>query len=74
MTNTIQPLQPHQAGTREPNAYETKLAGAIEEVFGTGRHDLPGLVDGLNDMGVLGPGGEPWTEASFGDEIKQLGA
>jgi len=25
-------------------------------------------------MGVLGPGGEPWTEASFRDEIKQLGA
>lgn len=74
MTNAIRPLEPHQARSGEPTPYERKLAGAIEEVFGAGRHDLPGLVEGLNDMGVLGPGGEPWTEASFRDEMKLLGA
>ncbi len=74
MTNAIRPLDPHQARTHEPTAYEMKLAGAIEEVFGSGRHDLTGLVEGLNDMGVLGPGGEPWTEDTFRDEIKQLEA
>jgi hypothetical protein len=67
-------LVEHQARTSDPTAYEVKLSGAIEEVFGVGRHDLAGLVSGLNDMGVLGPGGQPWTEESFRDEMQRLGA
>ena len=67
-------LQPFQARTSEPTPYEMKLAGAIEEVFGTGRHDLAGLVEGLNDMGVPAPGGEAWTADSFTTEIKRLAA
>jgi hypothetical protein len=67
-------LQPFQARISEPTPYEMKLAGAIEEVFGTGRHDLAGLVEGLNDMGVPAPGGEAWTAASFTTEIKRLAA
>jgi hypothetical protein len=65
-------LQPHQARTVEPTPYEKKLAGAIEEVFGTGRHDLEGLVSGLNGMGVPAPGGEVWTTDSFTAEMKRL--
>ncbi len=72
MTN--QYLVKHQTRKADPTAYEVKLAGAIEEVFGSGRHDLAGLVTGLNDMGVLGPGGAPWTEESFRTEIQRLGA
>lgn len=67
-------LQPFQARVAEPTPYETKLAGAIEEVFGSGRHDLPGLVDGLNEMGVPAPGGETWTTENFTIEIKRLAA
>jgi hypothetical protein len=67
-------LQPHQARTVEPTPYEKKLAGAIEEVFGTGRHDLPGLVDGLNQMGVPAPHGDVWTAESFTTEMKRLAA
>lgn len=65
-------LQPHQARTVEPTPYEKKLAGAIEEVFGTGRHDLAGVVDGLNELGVPAPGGEAWTTESFTTEMKRL--
>ena len=72
MTN--QYLVKHQTRTSDPTSYELKLAGAIEEVFGSGRHDLAGVVDGLNDMGVSGPGGERWTEESFTAEMQRLGA
>jgi hypothetical protein len=67
-------LVKNQTRQAEPTAYERKLAGAIEEVFGSGRHDLEGLVAGLNDLGVLAPGGKQWTEESIAAEIKRLGA
>jgi hypothetical protein len=65
-------LNPHQARTTEPTPYELKLAGAIEEVFGSGRHDLAGLVDGLNELGVPAPGGAAWTADSYTAEISRL--
>lgn len=65
-------LQPHQARSAEPTAYEMKLAGAIEEVFGTGRHDLAGLVAGLNELGMPAPDGESWTPDSFTAEMTRL--
>jgi hypothetical protein len=65
-------LEPFQARDTEPSPYEMKLAGAIEEVFGTGRHDLDGLVAGLNELGVPAPGGTTWTPESFTTEIKRL--
>ena len=65
-------LEPFQARDTEPSPYEMKLAGAIEEVFGTGRHDLEGLVDGLNELGVPAPGGTTWNAESFTTEIKRL--
>ncbi|MGH3949194.1 MAG: recombinase-like helix-turn-helix domain-containing protein [Pseudonocardiaceae bacterium] len=71
---TEQYLVEHQARATDPTPYEMKLAGAIEELFGSGRHDLPGLVAGLNDMGVLAPGGQRWTGESFAAEMKRLGA
>ena len=67
-------LRPHQAGTSDPTPYERKLAGAIEQVFGSGTHDLAGLVAGLNSFGVAAPDGSAWTEASFAEEMTRLGA
>jgi len=63
----------NQAGTGHPTPYDEKLAGAIEEVFGSGRHDLAGLVDGLNHLGLFAPGGHPWTEESFQAEMQKWG-
>lgn len=70
---TDQYLVKNQTRIGDPTPYDQKLAGAIEEVFGSGRHDLPGLVDGLNDLGLLAPSGEPWTEESFADEMRKRG-
>lgn len=67
-------LEEHQARSSEPTPYEMKLAGAIEEVFGEGRHTLDGLVEGLNARGMLGPSGEPWTTETFAQEMAQQGA
>ncbi|MDV7353868.1 recombinase-like helix-turn-helix domain-containing protein [Rhodococcus oxybenzonivorans] len=67
-------LQPRQAGTASPTPYELKLAGAIEEVFGTGVHHLEGLVKGLNDLGICSPSGEPWTPDTFTDEMRRMAA
>ncbi|WP_024794603.1 recombinase-like helix-turn-helix domain-containing protein [Tomitella biformata] len=67
-------LQEIQTRTAPPTPYEEKLAGAIEEVFGTGVHDLEGVVSGLNGMGMHSPAGEPWDADSFTTEIHRMGA
>jgi hypothetical protein len=67
-------LNPRQSRAGEPGPYETKLARAVEEVFGRSVHDLPGLVAGLAELGLYGPDGEPWTEATFTAELRRLGA
>ncbi|QFG23608.1 recombinase-like helix-turn-helix domain-containing protein [Actinomadura sp. WMMB 499] len=67
-------LEVHQTRDREPTPYERKLAGAIEEVFATGAHDLPALVAGLRERGITGPDGAPLTEDAFRSEMTRLGA
>ncbi|MEU0649677.1 recombinase-like helix-turn-helix domain-containing protein [Streptomyces umbrinus] len=67
-------LSAHQSRTVDPSPYEMKLAGAIEEIFAAGTHDLPGLLRGLEAAGLTAPDGQPWTEASFTTEIERLGA
>lgn len=67
-------LNPHQSRVGDPTPYERKLAGAIEQIFGDGTHDLAGLVSGLNMLGVAAADGAPWTEVSFAAEMKRLGA
>lgn len=64
----------HQTRDHEPTSYELELAGAIEEIFGTGIHDLPGLVEGLRTRGLRSPGGDEWTDESFRTEMARLGA
>lgn len=67
-------LEPHQTRNGQPSAYEVKLAGAIEEIFGHGTHDLTGLLAELNGNGPTAPNGQPWTEDSFTTEMRRLGA
>lgn len=67
-------LEPHQTHPGPMTPYELKLSGAIMEVFGTGTHDLPGLVAGLNGLGLRAPDGGDWTEESFRAEMSRLGA
>lgn len=67
-------LSPSQSRQHPPTPYETKLAGAIEEIFGAGAHDLSALLAGLNGNGLTAPDGQPWTEENFAAEMRRLGA
>ena len=57
-----------------PTAYESLLGDSIERAFAAGIHDLDGLVAFLNEGGPAGPNGQPWTTASYQQEMARLGA
>lgn len=57
-----------------PTAYESLLGDSIERAFAAGIHDLEGLVNYLNEAGPAGPNGQPWTSASYQQEMARLGA
>ncbi|MEE2034270.1 recombinase-like helix-turn-helix domain-containing protein [Rhodococcus chondri] len=63
----------HQTRTADPTPYETRLARAIEQVFGAGVHHLEGIVKELNVSGMHGPDGLPWTADSFTAEMRRIG-
>jgi hypothetical protein len=67
-------LDAHQTHPHPISPYEAKLSGAIMEVFGRGVHELPGLLDGLNAMGLSAPDGGQWNEENFRSEMRRLGA
>ncbi|MFD7947306.1 recombinase-like helix-turn-helix domain-containing protein, partial [Streptomyces sp. NPDC059744] len=56
---TPQYLNPHQARTADPTPYEKKLAAVIEDVFGSGAHDLPGLGARRKPPAQPAPAGHP---------------
>ena len=63
-----------QSRSAPPSEYENHLADALERVLGEGIHDLPGVIAHLNQMRVYGPTGRAWSEESFCEEMKRLGA
>lgn len=67
-------LEPNQTRQGPATGYELKLAGSLSEVFASGTHDLPGIIKGLNDLGLHAPGGTAWDEENFRAEMKRLGA
>lgn len=67
-------LDPHQARTRKPTAYEDLLGDSIERAFAAGHHELDALLLYLNTAGPLGPDGQPWNAESFQSEMARLGA
>jgi hypothetical protein len=71
-TMTDRYLDPHQARQRTPTTYEDLLGDAIERAFAAGIHDLPALVQSLNDSGLASPSGKAWTEAVYRQEIAAL--
>ena len=64
----------HQNRTAPPTAYEGLLGDSIERAFAAGIHDLEGLVAFLHEGGPAGPNGQPWTTASYQQEMARLGA
>lgn len=67
-------LEPHQARTRKPTAYEDLLGDSIERAYAAGLHELDALLGYLNKAGPLGPDGQPWTPDTFQAEMARLGA
>ena len=66
-------LSPHQTRTQEPTPWQQELANAIENVFGTGAHQLDELVAGLNASRVRPPAGGDWTAENFTALMRELG-
>ena len=66
--------QTHQNRKAPPTVYESLLGDAIERAFGQGIHDLDGLVNYLNQSGPPAPNGQPWTAASYTQELARLAA
>lgn len=56
------------------STYESDLADALIACFEDGIEDLEPLVAALNDRGVMGPDGAPWTAENFQAEMKRLGS
>jgi len=68
-------LEPHQARTRPPTAYENLLGDAIEHAFGSGVTELKDLVNALNATGPLPQSSDTlWTETLLAAELKRLGS
>jgi len=63
-----------QSRAAPPSEAENRLADALQRIFADAVYDLPGIVARLNQVGVAGPGGALWTEASFAGELARLGA
>lgn len=46
-------LDANQSRVGPPNPYELKLAGALSEIFASGSHELPAVISGLNNPGLM---------------------
>ena len=57
----------------KPDLAQNRLGDALEDLFARGVRDLAEIAAGLNALGVPAPDGRPWTEASFGAEMRRLG-
>jgi hypothetical protein len=65
-------LEAFQARTHTPTSYENALGDGLESVFGSGVHDLDGVVAALNAGGVRPPHGGDWTAESLRAELHRL--
>jgi hypothetical protein len=67
-------LETHQHRSAPPTAYENLLGDSLERAFGQGIYEIDALVVYLNTAGPSGPDAQPWTQASFEQEMARLGA
>ena len=66
-------MEQWQAGDGKAGTYELSLGDALEDIFGRGVHDLPGVVAALNEKGLATPDGDAWTEEIFAAVMEELG-
>lgn len=63
-----------QSTERPPTEWETALAGAIEDAFTKGKHELEQLVAALNASRVRPRSGGAWTPELFALTMRELGS
>ena len=63
-----------QTRAAPPTEFENRLGDALEEVFAAGAGALAEVVARLNAMRVFDENGRAWTEASFQETMRRLGA
>ena len=62
-----------QSRMHSPSDHERRLAEALEAILVEGIDDLEAIVSALNEHGLPGPDGSPWTSEIFRSEIKRRG-
>ena len=62
-----------QSRMQSPSDHECRLAEALEVILAAGIDDLEAIVSALNEHGLPGPDGLPWTSEIFRSEIKRRG-
>lgn len=67
-------LEPHQARTSEPTAYENLLGDTLERAYASGITDLEQLVAFLNEQGPQPLITDLWTPDVLKAELKRLAA
>ncbi|HBT33194.1 MAG TPA: hypothetical protein DEB15_10380 [Pusillimonas sp.] len=65
-------LDPHQARSQEPTAYENLLGDSIERAFGSDITELDALANFLNDQGPQPQTADTWTTDNLAEELKRL--
>src|SRR5258705_7486743 len=53
--------------------YGMKLCDALMKIFGAGQHELPAIVEGLNQSDVAPASGTRWTAAQLCEELHRRG-
>lgn len=67
-------LEPHQARTTEPTAYENLLGDTLERAYASGIAEIELLVAFLNDQGPQPLTTDLWTPDVLKAELKRLAA
>jgi hypothetical protein len=67
-------LEPHQARTKEPTAYENLLGDSLERAFASGIDTLEPLVEFLNAQGPQPLTTDLWTPVVLAAELSRLAA
>ena len=62
-----------QSRMHSPSDHESRLAEALEAILAEGIDELETIVSALNEHGLPGLDGLPWTSEGFCSEIKRRG-
>lgn len=65
-------LEPHQARSHEPTAWENLFGDSLERAFAADIAELDGLAAFLNDQGPAPQSAEAWTADILAAELKRL--